>query len=183
MSLFFCHRCTKSTLSRQCSISPPSSPLFASLSSLHKRLRRYEPYHQPCTDRCFVTFLHLSCTDSELNSSKSSFSMKFNTALWVLTTGVQFVVGWWYRSAAVFYLPPTWLGPLTWFLALPFAPTGALFVASPIRFHISSTFHSHSSSPLYCGDCGEWNADYYYFVSRPYGGYRLCELWRVADGV
>ncbi|EIM82783.1 uncharacterized protein STEHIDRAFT_102170 [Stereum hirsutum FP-91666 SS1] len=64
--------------------------------------------------------------NSELSSSKSSFSMKFNTALWVLTTGVQFIVGWWYRSAAVFYLPPTWLGPLAWFLAFPFAPAGSV---------------------------------------------------------
>ncbi|KAI0066062.1 hypothetical protein BV25DRAFT_1820912 [Artomyces pyxidatus] len=64
--------------------------------------------------------------NTELNTSKSSFSLKFNTTVWVLTTGLQFVVGWWYRKAAVFYLPPTWLGPLTWWLALPFAPAGAV---------------------------------------------------------
>ncbi|KAI0039469.1 hypothetical protein FA95DRAFT_1550649 [Auriscalpium vulgare] len=64
--------------------------------------------------------------NTDLSASKSSFSLKFNTAVWVLTTGLQFVVGWWYRRAAVFYLPPTWLGPLTWWLALPFAPAGSV---------------------------------------------------------
>ena len=42
------------------------------------------------------------------------------------TAGLQFFVGWWYRKAAVFYLPPGWFGPLTWWLALPFAPAGSV---------------------------------------------------------
>ena len=41
-----------------------------------------------------------------------------------MTTGLQFVIGWWYRKSAIFYLPPSWFGPLTWWLALPFAPQG-----------------------------------------------------------
>lgn len=41
------------------------------------------------------------------------------------------MVGWWYRKAAVFYLPPGWLGPLGWWLALPFAPAGVCF---PLEF-------------------------------------------------
>ncbi|KAI0317197.1 CHD5-like protein-domain-containing protein [Amylostereum chailletii] len=64
--------------------------------------------------------------NSELSSSKSSFGVKFNSLLWILTTGVQFVIGWWYRSAAVFYLPPAWFGALTWWLSFPFAPTGSV---------------------------------------------------------
>ena len=52
--------------------------------------------------------------------------MKFNTALWICTAGVQFVIGWWYRKAAVFYLPPGWFGPITWWLAFPFAPAGSV---------------------------------------------------------
>ena len=51
--------------------------------------------------------------------------MKFNTLLWLLTTGLQFGVGWWYRKQPVFFLPQGWLGPLGWWLALPFAPAGA----------------------------------------------------------
>lgn len=62
--------------------------------------------------------------DGELASNKSAFSLKFNTTIWILTTGLQFVVGWWYRRSAVFYLPPGWLGPLAWWLAFPFAPKG-----------------------------------------------------------
>ncbi len=52
--------------------------------------------------------------------------MKFNSAIWFLTTGLQFIVGWWYGKSAVFYLPPGWFGPLTWWLSLPFAPAGSV---------------------------------------------------------
>lgn len=65
-------------------------------------------------------------SDSQIATAKSGFSMKFNTVLWVLTTGLQFVVGWWYRRQPVFYLPQGWFGPLGWWLALPFAPAGRL---------------------------------------------------------
>jgi len=66
--------------------------------------------------------------NSQIASAKSSFAMKFNTTIWLMTTGLQFVVGWWYRREAVFYLPPGWLGPLGWVLALPFAPKGSVSV-------------------------------------------------------
>ena len=42
----------------------------------------------------------------------------------MLTTGLQFAIGWWYSRSAVFYLPTAWLGPFTWWLSLPFAPAG-----------------------------------------------------------
>lgn len=67
-----------------------------------------------------------SPADSELSSARTSFSLKFNTIIWVLTGGLQFFVGWWYRKSAVFYLPPGWFGPLTWVLAFPFAPSGSV---------------------------------------------------------
>ncbi|KAG6853768.1 GET complex subunit get1, partial [Blastosporella zonata] len=63
-------------------------------------------------------------TDSDVASTKSAFSIKFNSTVWILTTGIQFFVGWWYRKAAVFYLPPGWFGPLGWWLSFPFAPAG-----------------------------------------------------------
>lgn len=66
--------------------------------------------------------------NSEIASSKSSFSLKFNSVIWILTTGVQFVVGWWYRRQPVFYLPEGWFGPLAWWLAFPFAPAGSVSV-------------------------------------------------------
>ncbi|KAJ7272086.1 CHD5-like protein-domain-containing protein [Mycena haematopus] len=66
--------------------------------------------------------------NGEISARKSAFSLRFNTAIWILTTGLQFVVGWWYRKAAVFYLPPGWLGPLGWWLSLPFAPAGSVSV-------------------------------------------------------
>ncbi|KAK7053150.1 GET complex subunit get1 [Paramarasmius palmivorus] len=67
--------------------------------------------------------------NSQLASTRSAFSMKFNTAIWLLTTGLQFLVGFWYRKAPIFYLPPGWFGPLGWILALPFAPSGSVSVA------------------------------------------------------
>lgn len=65
-----------------------------------------------------------SDVDSKLSASKSSFTLKFGTALWILTTGLQFGIGWWYSRSAVFYLPVAWFGPFTWWLSLPFAPAG-----------------------------------------------------------
>ncbi|KAF8913921.1 CHD5-like protein-domain-containing protein [Gymnopilus junonius] len=66
--------------------------------------------------------------NGQIASTKSGFSMKFNTVLWLLTTGLQFAVGWWYRKQAVFYLPEGWFGPLGWWLSLPFAPAGSVSV-------------------------------------------------------
>ncbi|KAJ8076323.1 GET complex subunit get1 [Marasmius tenuissimus] len=66
--------------------------------------------------------------NGEMSSVRTAFSFKFNTGIWVFTTGLQFFVGWWYRKAPIFYLPPGWFGPLGWFLALPFAPTGSVSV-------------------------------------------------------
>lgn len=66
--------------------------------------------------------------NSETASVKSGFSLKFKSALWFLTTGVQLFVGWWYRKQPVFFLPEGWLGPLTWWLAFPFAPKGSVSV-------------------------------------------------------
>jgi len=66
--------------------------------------------------------------NGEISARKSGFALRFNSAIWVLTTGLQFGVGWWYRKAAVFYLPPGWFGPLGWWLALPFAPAGSVSV-------------------------------------------------------
>ncbi|KLO18337.1 hypothetical protein SCHPADRAFT_936206 [Schizopora paradoxa] len=64
--------------------------------------------------------------NGELGSARASFSMKFNVFIWIVTTGLQFAVGWWYSKTAIFYLPSGWLGPATWWLSLPFAPAGSV---------------------------------------------------------
>ncbi|KAF9652975.1 hypothetical protein BDM02DRAFT_3088411 [Thelephora ganbajun] len=71
-------------------------------------------------------FQDLETTNSEIASIKTQFSLKFNSALWFMTTGLQFFIGWWYRRSAVFYLPQGWFGPLTWWLGLPWAPAGSV---------------------------------------------------------
>jgi len=64
--------------------------------------------------------------NSELASARTKFGVQFKTGLWLLTGGAQFFVGWWYRKQPVFFLPPGWLGPATWWLALPWAPKGSV---------------------------------------------------------
>jgi hypothetical protein len=87
----------------------------------------------PASRSIYPSFFYV---DAEVASSKSAFSMKFNTLLWLLTTGLQFAVGWWYRKQPVFFLPQGWLGPLGWWLALPFAPAG-------LSFFLCYTLQSH----------------------------------------
>jgi tail-anchored protein insertion receptor len=80
--------------------------------------------------RMFIDAAHsaetegITCSDGQLSSARTSFSLKFNSFLWFCTTGLEFFIGWWYRKAAVFYLPAGWFGPVGWWLALPFAPKG-----------------------------------------------------------
>lgn len=51
--------------------------------------------------------------------------------MWTLTTVLPFVISSWHRKSPVFYLPPKWFGPATYFLALPSAPTGqSLYIVS-----------------------------------------------------
>ncbi|TFK21115.1 hypothetical protein FA15DRAFT_97066 [Coprinopsis marcescibilis] len=66
--------------------------------------------------------------NSEIAARKSGFSTKFNALIWVLTSGVTFVIGWWYGRKPVFYLPEGWMGPLTWWFSFPFAPRGSVSV-------------------------------------------------------
>lgn len=66
-------------------------------------------------------------TDSTLANTRTSFSMLFKAALFILTTGVPFAITTYHRKTPVFWLPPGgWLGPLGWFLSFPSAPAGAI---------------------------------------------------------
>jgi len=64
--------------------------------------------------------------NAEQSAKRNVFSLKFNTALWTLTSGLQLFIMWWYREEAVFYVPKGWFGPAEWLLALPYAPRGAV---------------------------------------------------------
>ena len=72
-------------------------------------------------------FIELPYVDADASAAQTSFGLKFNSALWALTGGLQLVIVWWYRKQAVFYLPRGWFGPLEWWIALPFAPKGSKF--------------------------------------------------------
>ncbi|RSH82298.1 GET complex subunit get1 [Saitozyma podzolica] len=65
--------------------------------------------------------------NNSLGSSKSSFSLRFSSVLWLFTTGAQLVLVWWYRKQPVFYLPPGWVPyPVAWVLSFPSAPLGSV---------------------------------------------------------
>jgi hypothetical protein len=64
--------------------------------------------------------------NAEIAASRSSYNWAFNIVIFIMTTGAQFAIGWWYGKKAVFYLPPGWMGPATWWLSLPFAPRGSV---------------------------------------------------------
>ena len=69
--------------------------------------------------------MRINSSDAALASTKASFAKSINSVLWLLTTGAQFALVWWYRKQAVFYLPKGYLaGPVAWWFAFPSAPKG-----------------------------------------------------------
>ncbi|KAI5890455.1 uncharacterized protein SCHCODRAFT_02631914 [Schizophyllum commune H4-8] len=70
----------------------------------------------------------IETTNKELAAAKSAFTMKFNTAIWILTSGLLLVAGAYYRSSPVFFLPKGWFGPFERPLSWPWAPTGSVSV-------------------------------------------------------
>ncbi|ORY35685.1 protein GET1 [Naematelia encephala] len=69
----------------------------------------------------------LETINSQLGSAKTSFSLRFSSVLWLVTTGAQLVLVWWYRRQPVFYLPQTWTpGVVRWILSFPSAPSGSV---------------------------------------------------------
>lgn len=65
--------------------------------------------------------------DATLGGARTSFTATFSSLIWVLTTGAQFVLVWWYRKQPVFWLPKGWVPGLAgWILSFPSAPAGQL---------------------------------------------------------
>ncbi|PHZ12060.1 uncharacterized protein RHIMIDRAFT_283832 [Rhizopus microsporus ATCC 52813] len=67
--------------------------------------------------------------NSDIAYSKAAFELKSKSVLWFLVHGTQFIMIFWFRKSAVFYLPPGWFGPAQRFLSWPFAPAGSVSVA------------------------------------------------------
>ncbi|CED84323.1 protein get1 [Phaffia rhodozyma] len=69
--------------------------------------------------------------NSTLSNSKSTFSKTISSSLWFFTTGLQFIIVWWYRKQPVFWLPSGWLAPgFAWWFSAPFAPRGSISSAA-----------------------------------------------------
>ncbi|KAM0786689.1 hypothetical protein ACM66B_002134 [Microbotryomycetes sp. NB124-2] len=68
----------------------------------------------------------LEATNSETTAAKQQFAKLFKAFLFVLTTVAPFIITSWHRKEAVFFLPPGWFGPATWWMGLPSAPAGGV---------------------------------------------------------
>ncbi|KAG0268373.1 GET complex subunit get1 [Actinomortierella ambigua] len=66
---------------------------------------------------------------SDLHMTRASFELKFKGVLWFVTSGLQFILVFWYRRSPVFYLPYGWFGPAEFFLALPFSERGSVSIS------------------------------------------------------
>ncbi|RSH81694.1 GET complex subunit get1 [Apiotrichum porosum] len=73
----------------------------------------------------------LEKTNAVLASSRSTFGFRFNTLIWIATTGAQLVLVWWYRRQPVFWLPAQWVpAPVAYILRFPSAPKGSVSSAA-----------------------------------------------------
>ncbi|KAL7417649.1 CHD5-like protein-domain-containing protein [Mrakia frigida] len=73
----------------------------------------------------------LEKTNGTLQTSKAAFTSNASRLIWILTTGFQFGLVWWYRKRALFYLPNGWLGGgVGWWFSFPSAPKGAISSAA-----------------------------------------------------
>ncbi|WWC63511.1 uncharacterized protein I303_106114 [Kwoniella dejecticola CBS 10117] len=65
--------------------------------------------------------------NTQMTSSKGSFTTKFKTFLWVITSGSKLVLVWWFRKKPVFWLPEGWVPyPIAWLISFPSAPIGSV---------------------------------------------------------
>ncbi|EJT99021.1 hypothetical protein DACRYDRAFT_82924 [Dacryopinax primogenitus] len=67
--------------------------------------------------------------NAAISSQKSAFSLRFKVILWLLTSAAPYILTFYYRREAVFYLPPGLLGPLEWWMSFPWAPKGSVSCA------------------------------------------------------
>ncbi|KAK6910865.1 protein GET1 [Kwoniella mangroviensis CBS 8886] len=65
--------------------------------------------------------------NNTINTSKSSFTTKFKSFIWVITFGSKLILVWWYRKQPVFWLPQGWVPyPVAWLISFPSAPIGSV---------------------------------------------------------
>lgn len=65
---------------------------------------------------------------SEETSSRSVFFLKYNMMTKAVVYMMQAATFLYFRSNAMFYLPQGWVGPFSYLLSMPFAPSGSVSV-------------------------------------------------------
>lgn len=69
--------------------------------------------------------------ESSHDASKSKFDSYVNILRWLATTGLKFLLPFWYAKQPMFWLPKGWFPYyVEWILSFPRAPVGSVSIAS-----------------------------------------------------
>lgn len=114
--------------------STSSQDEFAKWAKLRRRLDKDIADFETLSKSFFFSFFCLLYiltihsrvfVESKSSITKQSFISKFKKLLWLIMTVLPFIFSSYHRKSAVFYLPPGWFEPLTWYMGLPKAPAGS----------------------------------------------------------
>ncbi|KAI2631918.1 CHD5-like protein-domain-containing protein [Hypoxylon sp. NC1633] len=73
----------------------------------------------------------LEKTKSSYEATKAKFDSTANTLRWLATTGLKFILPFWYGKEPMFWLPQGWFPYYAeWILSFPRAPLGSVSIAS-----------------------------------------------------
>lgn len=75
--------------------------------------------------------IHLSPTESTLDSTKANFDRYITAARWIGTRGLQYFLPFWFATTPMFWLPYGWFPYYAeWLISFPRAPLGSVSIAS-----------------------------------------------------
>ncbi len=75
--------------------------------------------------------MRLAYTESSADAAKTKFDGTVGIVRWTATSGVKFVLPFWYAKQPMFWLPEGWFPYyVEWILSFPRAPLGSISIAS-----------------------------------------------------
>ncbi|KAG5440362.1 hypothetical protein PCANB_001932 [Pneumocystis canis] len=67
---------------------------------------------------------------TEMNNQQYYFNIKVRIMIWICTTGLQYIIQWYYRKVPVFWLAKGWFPYyIEWIMCFPMAPIGSVSVS------------------------------------------------------